>query len=486
MLDRLAPILKVLGMVIAIFGMTMLVPLAVSMGYRDAARHAYDEAVLITLGSGLLLWLLTHFNKRELSARDGFLLVSLVWAALPAFAALPLMIYLPGLSFTDAYFETISGLTTTGATTLSGLDTLPPSINLWRHLLNWLGGMGIIVLAVAILPLLGVGGRQMFKAETPGPMKESALTPRIAQTAKALWYVYAGITLACVVALRLAGMTWFDAVNHAFAAMSLGGFSTHDSSIGFFNSVPIEIVLSVFQLLAAMNFATHFLVLRERSLAPLARDAEAKAMLFLVLASCIGAAYYLWWAGTYPDFPTALRFASFNLITIATDCGFANTDFGQWPIFVPLWMLFLSCIAVSSGSTGGGIKMIRTIILGKQALREMHRLLHPNIVDPLKIGGQVIGNKVVFSVLGFIFLYFMSIVVLVFLLLASGLDFVSALTAIVACINNAGPGLNQVGPAGNYAGLSDFQTWVCAFAMVLGRLEVFTLLILFTPAFWRK
>src|SRR5512139_3479691 len=278
---RVLPILHVLGLVVLIFAFTMLLPLAVAFIWRDAALHAYDEAFVITFLSGLLVWLFTRRNKRELQTRDGFLLVVLVWAALPAFAALPLLYYLPGLSFTDAYFETASGLSTTGATVLAGLDALPPSINLWRHFLNWLGGMGIIVLAVAILPLLGVGGRQLFKAETPGPMKDSALTPRITETARNLWLVYLGITVACILSLKWAGMNWLDAVCHAFAAMGLGGFSTHDASVGYFNSPAIEAVLIVFMLLAAMNFATHFLVWREKSLKTYLRDAEAVAMVTL-------------------------------------------------------------------------------------------------------------------------------------------------------------------------------------------------------------
>jgi trk system potassium uptake protein TrkH len=380
----------------------------------------------------------------------------------------------------------MSGLTTTGATVLTGLDNLPQAINLWRHELNWLGGMGIIVLAVAILPLLGIGGRQLYKAETPGPMKDSTLTPRITETARNLWLVYLGITIACIVSLRIAGMSWFDAVCHAFAAMGLGGFSTHDASVGYFNSPAIEFVLIIFMLLAAMNFATHFLVWREKSLKLYLHDKEGLATVAVVLASCVGIAFYLWWQGTYPSFWTALRHASFNLVSVATDCGFASDDFNKWPIFAPLWMLFLSCISASSGSTGGGIKMIRTIILFKQAGREFRKLLHPTAVNPMKVGGTVIPNNIVFSVLGFIFLYFMSVVTLTFALLISGLDFISAFSAIIACINNAGPGLGVVGPASNFGVLTDFQTWICTLAMLIGRLEIFTLLIIFTPRFWQR
>jgi trk system potassium uptake protein TrkH len=482
---RVLPILHVLGLVILIFSFTMLLPLAVAFTWRDAALSAYDEAFLITFISGLLIWLFTRHNKSELQTRDGFLLVVLVWAALPAFAALPLLYYLPGLSFTDAYFETTSGLSTTGATVLVGLDALPPSINLWRHFLNWLGGMGIIVLAVAILPMLGIGGRQLFKAETPGPMKDSKLTPRIADTAKSLWLVYAAITLACILALKVAGMSWFDAICHAFAAMGLGGFSTHDASVGYFDSLAIEAVLIVFMLLAAMNFATHFMAYRSRSLQVYRGDPEVLPMLGLVVVSCIGSALYIWQAGTYPSYWTALRHVSFNLVSLATDCGFASTDFNQWPIFVPLWMLFLSCITASSGSTGGGIKMIRSLVMFRQSQRELQRQIHPTAVLPIKLGGIAISNQVVFAVQVFVMLYVVSIVAMTLILVASGLDFLTSFSAIIACINNAGPGLNQVGPATNFSVLTDFQTWVCTFAMLLGRLELMTVFVLFTRTFWR-
>lgn len=485
-MNQILPVAHVLGLMLMVFSVTYVMPIAASLIYSDGTFVDFMLAVTINFLLGYLLWSTTRRFQRELKPRDGYLLVVLAWTGMAAFATLPLLLVINGLSFTDAYFETMSGLTTTGATVLTGLDKLPEAINLWRHELNWLGGMGIIVFAVAILPLLGVGGMQVYKAETPGPMKETKLTPRIAETAKNLWLVYFGITAACIIALKLAGMTWLDAICHAFAAMSLGGFSTHDANVGFFDSVAIEAVLVFFMLVAGMNFATHFLAWRGKSLRIYRHDPEAMAFLFVVLASCVGVAWFLWLKGTYPSFWTALRHAAFNLVSIATDCGFASVDFNQWPIFAPLWMLFLSCVSVSSGSTGGGIKMVRTLILYRQSYREMVKLLHPAAVQPLKIGEATIPNTVVFAVLGFIFLYFMSIVTLTFMLMASGVDFVSSFSAIIACINNAGPGLNQVGPATNYASLSDFQTWVCTFAMLLGRLEVFTLLIIFTPTFWRK
>ena len=485
-MQRTLTVIHALGLMLMVFSIAYLMPIFTSLIYDDATLIDFLLPMLWTSATGLLMWLLTRRYRGELSIRHGYLLVVSMWTAMPAFATLPLLLVMNGLSFTDAYFETMSGLTTTGATVLTGLDTLPPAINIWRHELNWLGGMGIIVLAVAILPLLGIGGRQLFKAETPGPMKDSALTPRITETARNLWLVYLSITIACILSLKAVGMSWLDAICHAFAAMGLGGFSTHDASVGYFNSPAIEFVLIVFMLLAAMNFATHFLAWREKSLKLYLRDAEAVATIVLILSSCLGLAVFLWWKGTYPNFWMALRHASFNLVSIATDCGFASVDFNQWPIFAPMWMLLLSCITASSGSTGGGIKMVRTLILFKQAGREFRKLLHPSVVNPMKIGGSVVPNNIVFAVLGFIFLYFMTVVTLTFALLISGLDFISAFSAIIACINNAGPGLGVVGPAGSYGVLSDFQTWVCTIAMLVGRLEIFTVLILFTPHFWRR
>lgn len=453
---------------------------------HDGATKAFLEGTLITLIFGVLMFFPTLRSPKKVSRQTGFLLVAITWSLIPLFCTLPLMFYFSEMSFVDAYFEVSSGLTTTGATVMTDLDHLPMSINLWRHEIQWIAGMGIIIFAVAILPVLGIGGMQLYMAETPGSVKESELPPRIAQTAKALWMVYGGISIACIIALKLAGMNWFDAVCHAFSAMSLGGFSTHDKSIGYFNSVPIEIVLTIFQLLAAINFATHFIAIRKLSFRPYMLDMEARGFLLLVLGSAVVAAGVLWDKGAYPDFLTALRHATFNLVTIATDCGYATQDFNQWPIFVPMGMLFLSCLSASSGSTGGGIRMIRTIILLKQSRLELFKFIHPKAIKSLKIGEKVIGNDIVTSVTGFIFLYFMWVVILVFTLLLSGMDFISAFSAIIACINNAGPGLNEVGPASNYAGLTDFQKGVCIFTMILGRVQIFSIIILFVPEFWRK
>ncbi len=479
-------VVNVLSKMILAFGFTMFVPLGISFWMNDGADSVFSESIIITLGCGLILWLVTRYCKRELQIRDGFLLVVLVWSVLPVFAMLPLLFFLPELNLSMAYFEAVSGLTATGGTVLTGLDGLPPSINLWRGEMVWLGGMGLIVLAVAILPLLGVGGRQILKAETPGPMKENKLTPRIAETAKGLWLVYAGLTLACVVAYKLAGMNWFDAVMHAFTTLGLGGFSSHDASFGYWDSALIELVAIVFMLIAGVNFATHFLAWRAKSLFSYRHDPEARLFVFILLISCFGLALYLWLMGVYSDPFAALRYASFNVISVATTTGYSSTDYNLWPIFIPLWMMFLSSFCTSSGSTGGGIKMIRARILYQQVFREMITIMHPRAISPVKLGENVVSNKIIFAVLVFLFIYMASIVLMTLVLTLSGLDVVTAFSAAVACINNLGPGLNQIGPATTYASLTDFQTWVCSFAMLLGRLEFFTLLIVFTPAFWRK
>ncbi len=472
-------------MIILLFGMTMLVPLALSWVVNDGAHSAYDEAFGLTMVIGLSLWFLTRHHRGELGLRDGFLMVVLAWTVLPALATLPLIIHLD-ISFTDAYFETVSGLTTTGSTVLSNLDTLPMSINLWRHQLVWVGGMGLIVLAIAILPLLGIGGRQMFKAETPGPMKDSKMTPRIAETAKGLWLVYASITLACILSYRIAGMNWFDAVCHTFSTMGLGGFSTHDASFGYFNSQAIEAVCIFFMLLSGINFATHYLAFTGRSLRPYRLDPEVRCFLVIILGAALCIALYLWRHGIYPQFWTALRHSLFNVVSIATTTGYATVDFALWPMFAPLLMLLLCGFVTSAGSTGGGIKMIRAILLYRIVYRELLRAVHPNAIYNIRIGTQVMPQNILFASLAFCFVYMLSIIILTLLLTFTGLDLITAFTAVVASMNNTGPGLGQVGPSTTYAVLSDFQTWVCVSAMLLGRLEIFTLLVVLTPDFWRK
>jgi trk system potassium uptake protein TrkH len=401
-------------------------------------------------------------------------------------ATIPLMMTIPGISYTDAFFEAMSGISTTGATVLTGLDNLPPSVNMWRLTLHWLGGLGIIVLAVAILPLLGVGGMQLYRAQTPGPVKDEKLTPRITETAKSLWVVYTVLTVVSIVALRALGMTWFDAICHGMSVLALGGFSTHDASIGFFDSLPIELLLTVFMVLASINFARHFIALRRLTLRPYKADPEARTIVVVLGISVLAITLLLWVQDVYPSFATTLRHVSFNVVSMATTTGFASQDFEAWPVFAPVWMLFLSCLVCSTGSTGGGIKMFRTLLLSRQAGRELKLLVHPNALWPVRIGGKPVSDHIGGSVLAFIFLYYMTVATLTFALLITGLDIVTSFSAIVATINNAGPGLAQVGPATNFQSLSDVQTWICSVAMLVGRLEIFAVLVLFTPTFWRR
>jgi trk system potassium uptake protein TrkH len=485
-MSQILPVVHILSKVLILFSAAFLLPLAISLGLKDGAHRAYDEAIVVTFLSGLVLWILSRRGKRELHIRDGFLLVVMIWTIVPLFSTIPLLSHMPDLSFTDAYFEAVSGLTATGATMLSGLDSLPPSINVWRTQMHWIGGMGVIVLVVAVLPMLGVGGRQLFKAETPTPMKDSKLTPRMAETAKGLWLVYAIFTVLCILALWIGGMSWVDALVHAFSVMSLGGMSSHDASLGYFDSVTLEIIVMVFALIAGISFSTHFMAFRTRNLLAYRFDTEIRWYFGVLGASVLGLTFYLLYKGFYLDFPEALRFAAFNTISVATTLGFATTDFNVWPYFAPLFMLFLSSFIAGSGSTGGGIKMLRAVLLYKQVYRELIKLIHPNAEIHTKIGRQAVPNKIIYAVLAFLFIYVASIIVLSFILSASGLDVFTAFTAVVAMVNNTGPGLGQVGPASTYAVLTDFQTWVCSFAMLLGRLEFFTLLVVLTPVFWRK
>jgi len=484
---RLASVLNVLAKIIAIFAVTMVVPLALSLWLDDGAAGAYDEAIIATVATGGLLWFFTRKRgRRELQPRDGFLLVTLVWTTLPAFAMLPLYLHLPELSVTDAYFEAVSGLTASGATVLSGLDTMPPSLNLWRGLIVWLGGMGVIVLAVAILPMLGVGGAQLFKAETPGPIKDTKLTPRITETAKWLWVIYFVLSALCLLCLHWAGLGWVDALMHTFTTMGLGGFSNRDGSVGHFQSAEVEMVIIVFMLIAVVNFAMHFRAIRERSLRPYLRDPETRVCLGVLAFSCVLVSGHLYLTGTYATLAEAFRFGTFNVISIATTTGYATTDYSLWPVFAPIWMLFLATFVSSSGSTGGGLKMIRALVLWKQSFRELRRLVHPRAIIHVKLGRQIIENNVIFAVLAFAMLFGSTITVATLLLAISGADVITSFSAAVACVTNMGPGLGDVGPATTYAVLNDFQTWVCTFAMLLGRLELFTMFVVMTPSFWRQ
>ncbi len=479
-------VLALVGRIVALFALMMAVPLAFAWVQRDGMVPVFGLSIGITFAIGFVLALALRRYRRELQPRDGFLLVTLTWVLMPAFGALPLLLGIPGLSFTDAYFEAMSGLTTTGATVLTGLEKLPVSLNVWRCFMVLVGGMGIIVLVVAILPLLGVGASQLFRSETAGPMKDQKLTPRMAETARGLWIVYFGISAACMLAFRAAGMSWTDAFMHMCSTMGLGGLAAYDASFAAFESPLIEAVAVFFMVVAGVNFALYFLVWKRRSLAVLVCDTEVRLYLGVMATSVLGVAAYLWFTGTYPGFAESLRHAAFNVVSIATTTGFASVDYAQWPIFAPVFMLFLCSFATCAGSTGGGIKLVRAILLLKTAQRELTRVVHPRAVVPVTLAGAVVPPAVMYSVLAFMLIYGFVMMLVTMLLLLSGLDLITASTAAIACINNTGPGLGQVGPAGNYQGLTDFQTWVCTVAMLLGRLELISVLVLLTPQFWRK
>jgi len=482
----LLTVAPLLGLIAMFMSLSHLLPLAMSVTLQDGASSAFILSMTFNFATGGLLWLASRRFKRDLKPRDGIALVIAVWVGGAAFASVPLMLSLPDLSFTDAYFEAVSGLTASGGTVLVGLDQLPASLNVWRAELQWLGGMGVLVLAVAILPLLGVGGRQVFLSEIPGPMKDARLTPRITETAKVLWTVYAVLTLACLLAYRFAGMDWVDALIHAFTTMGLGGFSSHDASIGYFDSPMIELVAIVFMTIAGINFATHFVAWHTLSLTAYRRDSEALTFVFVLVASIFLVGVYLWANGTYQDLSTAVRYAAFNTVSVATTTGYSTTDYALWPFFAPLWILFLGSFAACSGSTGGGIKMIRAIILYRQIYRDMVRMLHPSAIVPVKIAGQVVPGRVIVAVLAFFFAWIVSLVAGTLLLTATGLDILTAFSAATASLCNIGPGLGKVGPAENFASMTDLQIWICTGLMLLGRLELFTVLVFFTPAFWRK
>lgn len=476
----------VLGLLLAFFGATYLLPIGCSIVTGDGLALFFVVAAASSAGTGLVMVAATAGRRRELKPRDGFLLVTLGWIVTSALATIPLLMALPGLTFTRAFFETMSGLTSTGSTVLVGLDNLPPSLNFWRHELEWIGGLGIIVMAIAVLPLLGIGGMQLYKGEAPGAIKDDRLAPRIAETARSLWLVYTLITAAGIIALRVCGMSWFDAICHAFSAVGLGGFSTHDASVAYFNSVWIELVLIALMLIASLNFARHFVALRRLSLQPYIRDPEFRAIFAVVGASVVVIAVILTWHETYPTFFIALRHAAFNVVSMATTTGLVTQNVDAWPVFAPFWMLFLSCIICSTGSAGGGIKMFRALLLAKQAGHELKLLVHPSAVSPVRVGGRPIPDRVASAVLGFIFLYFMTAALLTFALLMTGLDLPSSVGASVASINNTAHGLRGDGPVSNFHGLTAAQTWICTSAMLLGRLEIFSVIVLFTPAFWRK
>jgi trk system potassium uptake protein TrkH len=485
----LLPVLRVLGMLMVMFAAAMLLPFGVSWFADDGIWRIYPWAMGVTACAGLGLWGGLHRHRRDLQARHGVILVTLVWVVLPLCAVLPLMLGLQRvglkISFTHAYFEAVSGLTTAGATVLSGVDKLPVSINVWRTFLQWMGGMGILVLAVAVLPLLGVGGAQLFRAEAAGPVKDTKLTPRITETAKGLWGVYALFSVACALAFWAGGMTPLDALMHMFATVSLGGLSSHDASFAYFNSPLLEFIALIFMLLASCNFALYFVAVRKGRLDSFLQDPEMRATIAVLVGAGLLAALLLWAKGVYGPLD-ALRHGMFHTVSVATTTGFSTTDYLAWPVFIPVLLLLLSGVATSAGSTGGGIKMVRMLILVKQARREMTRLVHPRAMQPVRLGQAVVDHRMIFSVLAYMLVYGATIIVLSMVMLLTDLDPVTAFSAVLASVHCLGPGLGAIGPASNYTVLTEFQTWVCTLGMLLGRLEILSFMALLSPAFWRR
>lgn len=476
--------LKVLGILLMMFSITMLPPLIVSLIYQDGAYFAFVDTFGFTLISGFILWLMFVRDKAEMRIKDGFLITTMFYLILGAVGALPLIQQTGiGMSWPNAIFESFSGLTTTGATVLTNIDDLPKSILFYRQQLQWLGGMGIIVLAVAILPMLGIGGMQLYRAETPGPVKDSKLTPRIKQTALALWSIYLGLTFTCALAYWVAGMSLFDAICHSFSTVAIGGFSTHDASIGYFNSPLIEAVAIFFMILAGINFGLHFFSFRERTIGHYLRDDEVRFYLAILFITTLVVSVMLYQSAQL-EAGTAFRHAVFQVVSIFTTTGFATTDFSNWPSMLPYLVFFGAFTGACAGSTGGGMKVMRVMLICKQGLREIHRLIHPNAIFPVKINRRPVSNRVIEAVWGFFSVYVIMFLFMLLAMVATGLDFISAFSAVAASINNLGPGLGTV--AYHYNDISDAAKIILSFAMILGRLEIFTLLVLFTPMFWRK
>jgi trk system potassium uptake protein TrkH len=481
---NLGVIQRILGLLLMLFSVSMLVPAAVSLLYADGQVDLFVDAFLILMAAGLLAWLPTRRQRGDLRLRDGFLVVALFWCVIGLAGAVPFLIAdVPRMSFAEAVFESVSGFTTTGATVLVGLDDLPPSILYYRHQTQWLGGLGIVVLAVALLPLLGIGGMQLLKAETTGPMKEAKLTTRITGTAKALWLVYLMLTLAGVAAYWLAGMSLFDAVGHSFSAVSTGGYSSHDASIGYFASPTIEWVTIVLMVLGGASFALHFVAWRQRRLGDYWRDPEFRAYLAVLGATTLVTVTVLVW-NDYHDHPfTSLRSALFHAVSVQTSTGYGTESFALWPGALPTLLIFTSFIGGCAGSTAGGMKVIRWLLVVKQGSREVTRLIHPSAEVSVKLGNKPVGGRVVEAVWGFFAVYLVAFSALMLALMGTGADQITAFGAIATCMNNLGPGLGEV--ASNFTTVSPSGLWLCTIAMLLGRLEIFPILVLLSPGFWR-
>lgn len=476
-------ILRILGIFLLLHSLALLPPIGITFLDQDGQLYDFLYTLGITTGSGLLLLLLFHNAQGELRRRDGFIIVASFWIVLSVISAIPFIIG-PHLDFIDAFFEATSAFTTTGATVIVGLDELPRSVLFYRQELQWFGGMGIIVLAVAILPLLGMGGMQLYRAETPGPFKDEKITPRIAHTAQKFWQIYIGLTLLCMFGYLFTGMPLFDAITHSFATISTGGFSTHDASIDHYQNLATELVTELFMFMGALNFSVHYMALHKRELSPYWYNTEIRVFTTITFSTMLIIALVLMFHQTYPDFFTALRHAAFQTISIITSTGYTTENFAQWPSLLPVLLIFISFIGGCSGSTAGGMKVIRYMLLFKQGHRNILQLIHPAMVRPIKLFGRVVPEHVSSAVWGFFALYVAIFSLAMLLLMGSGADQVTAFSAVATTMNNLGPALGEVST--NFTLMSDWQKCIMIFCMLLGRLEIFTLLVLLTPAFWRR
>lgn len=482
---QIQAIAKILGVLLMLFSISMLPPLGIAFWYGDGAIMAFIVGFMVTLLTGAGLWLLTHHHQGELKVRDGFLVVVLFWVVLSLFAAIPLHVAdHHQLSITDSIFEAASGLTTTGTTVLSGIDLLPHAIRFYRQELQFLGGMGIIVLAVAILPMLGIGGMQLYRAETPGPIKDNKLTPRITETAKTLWYIYLGLTVACVICYWLAGMPLFDAVGESFSTVATGGFSIHDNSFAYYQSIPIDLIACLFMFLSACNYGLHYMAMIRRSPVQYWHDAEFRTYTFILFVAIIIVTTTLLIKNFYGSTATTIVNAVFTVISMGTTTGLTTTSFAKWPSFLPFFIMFLALIGGCAASTSGGMKVLRVLLLQRQGLRELKRLIHPRAVFSIRFGEQVLSENVVQAIWGFVAMFTLLFIVLLLILLATGLDFSTAFGGLASCLSNAGASI--AGVANNFENVNETAKWVFIFAMFAGRLEVFTLLVLFLPTFWQR
>lgn len=478
-----ALIQRTLGLLISMFSLAFLPPAWVSLWYGDGHTVPFVKSAVVYIALGLTLWWPVRARHGELRHRDGFIVVALYWVVLSTLSALP-YVFGPHIALVDAVFEAVSGFTTTGATVLTGLDKMAPSFLFYRAETQWLGGMGVIVLAVALLPLLRVGGMQMYRAETPGPMKDERLTPRISQTARILWIIYLFGTVVCALCYWAAGMTLFDAVLHSFSTLSTGGFSTHDASFAFFNSALIEAIACFFMVFGAINFAVHFMVWHERKPSHYLVNIEVRTFLMLLLAVSVGIAAIIYTSGNQPSLVTAFRNGLFQTVSFVTSTGFTSADYTSWQSAAVIALFMMACVGGCGGSTAGGIKVIRIVLLMKQLGREIHQLIHPSSYPVVKLSGKVVPERTEAAIWGFFTAYVLTAATLMFLLTLDGRDITTAFSIVVACLNNTGPGLGEVGT--NFALLSATSKVISIVAMLLGRLEIFTFFLLITPGFWRR